>query len=258
MLIYLDFVIRFYIFEKMRQTGEIVLTGNYRGFICYQREGQFCTRSVGNMCTKRYNKDKRFKESRAASGRFGKGNALASVVYRSLPEAEQVYPLYCRLKSMVPHLMKSAESEEKVVEELKRVCAEWTNSGNGAEVKPKAPRRFQHVVRFKGHEDLPLHLCKKDVEIMYEGKPEETEALMKRLKKRLAAKLKKREKEEAAKVEVTEKITIAISRRNVRKIAKPVVLRPKWRRAVYPALTTIAINAIKTYKRPRAPVESAS
>lgn len=47
--------------------------------------------------------------------RFGKGNQLASKVYRSLPRAEQVYGLFKALKRIAILAIKEGKSEAEVL-----------------------------------------------------------------------------------------------------------------------------------------------
>jgi hypothetical protein len=53
--------------------------------------------------------------------RFGRGNQLASKVYRSLPGEEQVYALFCRLKSAAMQALKKGKGVEEVRQLLERI-----------------------------------------------------------------------------------------------------------------------------------------
>ena len=201
-----------------------------------------------------------FERSRRSSSRFGRGNELASFVYRSLREEDRAYPLYCQLKTMGILLLKKRKTEEEVVEALYNHCEEWKRGGGGVTAKkPKSPKRKQSLFYFTGSEDMPLRLSRKDILDLEQGTHEDMLRVVEKLKNRLAAKKKRKEKAgQLAVVAISEVIPVAsIAKPIGRKIVKPVVLRPQWRKAV--CQRTIPAAIIYPYvrwRRARAPAFS--
>ena len=127
-----------------KQTGEYKITGTYDDVTYYKMEGQYYARKKSSLKGTRVKRDPRFKRTMEWAGRLARGSQLASEVYRSLPREEQVYALFCTLKSTAIRGLKEGKSEAEVVQLLRvRVAAENGAYGNarqvvGAMKKPQA------------------------------------------------------------------------------------------------------------------------
>ena len=130
-----------------KQTGEYKITGTYDDVTYYKMEGQYYARAKSSLKGSRVKRDPRFRRTMQNAHRFGKGNQLASKVYRSLPKEAQVYALFTELKSIAILAIKEGKSEAEVMELLQeRVAAGSRTSGCarpvvGAMKKPQATAR---------------------------------------------------------------------------------------------------------------------
>lgn len=98
-----------------KQIGDIIITGTIDDIIFYEMEGKGYPRKKTSLTGKRVKKDPRFKRSMQSANRFGKGNQLASKLYRSLPREEQVYALFKELKRIAILAIKDGKGEEEVM-----------------------------------------------------------------------------------------------------------------------------------------------
>ena len=98
-----------------RQTGEIIIEGTIDDITFYRMEGKGYARSKSCLKGERVKRDPRFKRTMQSAHRFGKGNQLASKVYRSLPRAEQVYGLFQELKHIAILALKEGKEEAEVI-----------------------------------------------------------------------------------------------------------------------------------------------
>jgi len=101
-----------------RQTGDIVITGIIDDMTFYKMEGAYYVRMKSSLTGKRFWRDRAFDGSRRSCKRLGRGSALASKVYRSLPREERQYALFCLLKREAIALLKKGMGEEEVLSVL--------------------------------------------------------------------------------------------------------------------------------------------
>ena len=90
----------------------------------YKMGGAYYARMKSSLTGKKFWKHKSFEGSRRSCSRFGRGNALASVVYNEIEEEKREYALFCRMKSVAIRMIKEGFSEEEVVEELRKMKPE--------------------------------------------------------------------------------------------------------------------------------------
>ena len=98
-----------------RQIGDIILVGTIDDITFYEMEGRGYARHKSSLSGKRVKRDPKFQRTMESAGRFGRGNQLASKVYRSLPREQQVYALFKELKSIAILAIKEGKSEAEVL-----------------------------------------------------------------------------------------------------------------------------------------------
>ena len=103
-----------------KQTGDYKITGTYDNVTYYQMDGEYYARSKSCLKGERVKRDPKFKRTMQSANRFGRGNQLASKVYRSLPGEEQKYTLFKELKRIAILEIKEGKSEEEVVDLLQQ------------------------------------------------------------------------------------------------------------------------------------------
>jgi hypothetical protein len=106
-----------------KQTGDIIIVGTIDDITFYEMEGKGYARRKSSLTGKKVKKDPRFKRTMQSAHRFGRGNQLASKVYRSLPRQEQVYALFKELKSIAILAIKEGKSEGEVMKLLQQRVA---------------------------------------------------------------------------------------------------------------------------------------
>ena len=230
----------FIILVIVKQIGDIKSTGTWGGVTFYTMGGEFYMRLKSTLTAKEVRTHKAFERSRRRSSRFGRGNELASFVYRSLREEERAYALYCELKTMGILLLKKRKTEEEVVEALYNHCEEWKRSGGAVTAKKqKSPKRKQSLFYFTGSEGMPLRLSRKDILDLEQGTHEDVLRVVEKLKERLVGKKKRKEITEQKSETLQSKVcTKPIGRR----IVKRVVLKPRWIKVAYEPLRSLMIT----------------
>ena len=103
----------------MAKQVEGFLIGTYDDITFYKMEGQYYARMKSSLTGKKFWKHKSFEGSRRSCNRFGKGNQLASKVYKEIPEAKRVYALFCNMKRIAIAMLKAGKEEEQVIWELR-------------------------------------------------------------------------------------------------------------------------------------------
>jgi hypothetical protein len=98
-----------------KQTGEIIIEGTIDGITFYKMEGKGYARKKSSLTGKKVKRDPRFKRTMQSAHRFGRGNQLASKVYRSLLRQEQVYALFKELKRIAVLALKEGKEETDVL-----------------------------------------------------------------------------------------------------------------------------------------------
>ena len=239
----------------VKQIGDIKSTGTWGGVTFYTMRGEFYMRLKSTLTAKEVRTHKAFERSRRSSSRFGRGNELASFVYRSLREEERAYTLYCELKTLGVRLLKMRKNEEDVVQALFSHCEEWKRLG-GAVIakKPKPPKRKQSMFYFAGSEDMPLRLSRRDIWTLEAGKEQDVLNVIEKLRNRLADKKKRKEKAQPTLVVTVDKPALTASRPATRRIVKPIVLIPRWVAPVNQLLSLMVRAPLcKILQRSRAP-----
>ena len=131
-----------------KQTGEFKITGTIDDVTYYQMEGQYYARKKSCLKGERVKRDPRFKRTMQSARRFGRGNQLASKVYRSLPRQEQVYTLFKELKRIAILAIKEKKSEEEVMLLLKQRMVKETNIKEAGSVKAQKTQPVLFVPSF--------------------------------------------------------------------------------------------------------------
>ena len=103
-----------------KQTGAIIIEGTIDDITFYKMEGKGYARSKSSLKGARVKRDPRFRRTMQSANRFGRGNQLASTVYRSLPRAEQAYALFKELKAIAILGIKAGKEEAAVLVLLQR------------------------------------------------------------------------------------------------------------------------------------------
>jgi hypothetical protein len=122
-----------------KQTGAYKITGTYDGVTYYQMEGQYYARAKSSLKGTRVKRDPRFKRTMEWAERLARGSQLASKVYRSLPRQEQVYVLFCNLKSATIQALKEGKGVEEVKGVLKTIIS-TKNKGRSTRDKAQETR----------------------------------------------------------------------------------------------------------------------
>lgn len=106
-----------------KQTGAYKITGTYDDVTYYKMEEQYYARKKSSLKGERVKKDPRFQRTMEWAERLGRATQLASKVYRSLPRQEQVYALFCTLKSAAMRALKEGKEVEEVKGVLKTIIS---------------------------------------------------------------------------------------------------------------------------------------
>jgi hypothetical protein len=88
------------------------ITGTIEDLTFYKMYGTYYVRMKNSLSSRRFKKDKTFEGSRRSAERFAAGNALASQVYRMVPQQQRKYPLFCFLKRKAIMLLKEGSTAE--------------------------------------------------------------------------------------------------------------------------------------------------
>lgn len=103
-----------------KQTGDFRVTGTIEGITFYKMEGAYYARTKSSLTGTRFWKDRAFEGSRRSCSRFAKGNALASMVYRSIGKGKRNYAIFCFLKHEAIQLLKKGMDEVTVANMLQQ------------------------------------------------------------------------------------------------------------------------------------------
>ena len=106
-----------------RQVGNIIIEGTIDGITFYRMEGKGYARHKSSLTGKRVKRDPRFRRTMQSAHRFGRGNQLASKIYRSLPREGQVYGLFKELKRIAVLAIKEGKDEAEVLRLLRQHLA---------------------------------------------------------------------------------------------------------------------------------------
>jgi hypothetical protein len=104
-----------------KQIGEYKIRGTVGGITFYKMEGEWYARRKSGLSRERVKRAKEFVRTMESARRLAVGSQLASRVYRSLPREEQVFGLFCRLKSAAMQALKEGKKGEEVKELLERI-----------------------------------------------------------------------------------------------------------------------------------------
>ena len=103
----------------MAKQAEGFLVGTYDDITFYKMEGQYYARMKSSLTGKKFWSHSAFAGSRRSCNRFGRGNKIASLVYKEIPEAYRKYEMFCRMKSAAIAMLKAGKEEEEVIETLR-------------------------------------------------------------------------------------------------------------------------------------------
>ncbi len=132
-----------------RQEGIIRLTGTV-GFITYYKmNGDYHARSKSSLTGKKFWKLKCFENSRRSCSRFGRGNRLASQVYRQLPVEKRIYSLFCQLKSAAIQYTRLGYSVEETMQRLQRHAEQLKFILPNKLRKNRNKKRFPYAIAVK-------------------------------------------------------------------------------------------------------------
>ena len=105
----------------MAKQAEGFLVGTYDDITFYKMEGQYYARMKSSLTGKKFWKHKAFEGSRKSCNRFGRGNQLASMVYKEIPESNRAYAMFCTMKQIAIAMLKAGKEEEQVINELRKL-----------------------------------------------------------------------------------------------------------------------------------------
>ena len=126
-----------------KQTGDYRITGTYDDVTYYKMDGQYYARKKSGLKGSRVKRDPAFKRTMEWARRLAAGSQLASKVYRSLPRPEQVYALFCRLKSTAIGALKEGKQNAEVLALLRCYLAKERK----AAAPPRAKDQSKVAVR---------------------------------------------------------------------------------------------------------------
>ena len=126
-----------------KQIGDIIIVGTIDDITFYEMEGKGYARRKTSLTGKKVKKDPRFRRTMQSANRFGRGNQLASKVYRSLPREQQVYTLFKELKRIAILAIKEGKSEAEVLGLLQRRVGKSQAVTKTAAVRVPAFGRFK-------------------------------------------------------------------------------------------------------------------
>ena len=138
-----------------KQIGEYKIRGTVGGITFYKMEGEWYARRKSGLRRERVKRAKEFVRTMESARRLAVGSQLASRVYRSLPREEQVFGLFCRLKSAAMQALKEGKKGEEVKELLERMVGRKNKvertKDEGERMKEEGRRgRQRRGVRRKG------------------------------------------------------------------------------------------------------------
>lgn len=102
-----------------RQTGPIKMTGTVEGITFYRIGDAYYARARSSLTAKKVRTHPRFALTRKYAEWLGMASRMASEVYRSLPEEERKYELFCALKKLAHQRVKEGADREVILPELK-------------------------------------------------------------------------------------------------------------------------------------------
>lgn len=121
------------------------LVGTYDDITFYKMEGAYYARMKSSLTGKKFRTHSAFAGSRRSCNRFGRGNKLASMVYKEIPEEERKYEVFCRMKSAAIAMLKAGKEESDVIEGLRALKPV---------IKPKKPNKKYKIRLF-----VPFNSC---------------------------------------------------------------------------------------------------
>ena len=113
----------------MAKQAEGFIVGTYDDITFYKMGEGYYARMKTSLTGKKFWKHKAFEGSRRSCNRFGRGNKLASMVYKEIPEEQRKYALFCSMKTAAIAMIKMGKCEEEVIDGLR-------------EMKPRAGRVY--------------------------------------------------------------------------------------------------------------------
>jgi hypothetical protein len=127
-----------------KQVGDIILVGTIDDITFYEMEGKGYARRKSSLTGKKVKKDPQFTRTMESAQRFGRGNQLASKVYRSLSRQEQVYALFKELKRIAVRGLKEGMNEEEVLAMMQQRVRKDRAPRSATAI---APKKRPHVQR---------------------------------------------------------------------------------------------------------------
>lgn len=121
------------------------LVGTYDDITFYKMEGNYYARMKSSLTGKKFRTHKAFEGSRRSCNRFGRGNKLASMVYKEIPEENRKYDVFCSMKSAAIAMIKAGKEESDVIDGLRALKPL---------IKPKNPNK-----KYKIRLYVPYHSC---------------------------------------------------------------------------------------------------
>lgn len=95
--------------------------GTHDDITFYKMGEGYYARMKTSLTGKKFWKHKAFEGSRRSCNRFGRGNQLASMVYKEIPEGQREYALFCRMKSAAIAMIKAGKGEGEVIDGLREM-----------------------------------------------------------------------------------------------------------------------------------------
>jgi hypothetical protein len=104
-----------YIVCMAKQAGPFFITGTIDQVCFYKLDKAYYARSKSSLTRKRVLRDPAFKETRRHAELMGKASTIASLIYRGLPEEQQLHSLYRKLTGRAFRLLKENKTKKEIV-----------------------------------------------------------------------------------------------------------------------------------------------
>ena len=105
----------------MAKQAEGFIVGTYDDITFYKMGEGYYARMKTSLTGRKFWKHKAFEGSRRSCNRFGRGNQLASMVYREIPGGQREYALFCRMKLVAIAMIKAGKDEEEIIVGLREM-----------------------------------------------------------------------------------------------------------------------------------------
>lgn len=105
----------YFVASMAKQSGAIILSGNFEGLCFYESEGQPLVRRQSSLSGERFRIDPAFAGSRRSAGLLAEASPIASFLYHRLPPEEKGRSVFQRITGQVKLLL-AAGQDQKAIE----------------------------------------------------------------------------------------------------------------------------------------------